>query len=86
MPSPLGWCSAQRIQIIMIAGGNHTTIYQGAPVRTLGRKRAFPLGSPFGGAAERSEAERALTLSGSLTAATSPKGRGKSRLTLWGRA
>ena len=22
------WCSAQRIKITMIAGGNHTTIYQ----------------------------------------------------------
>ena len=30
-----GWCSAQRIRILMIASGNHTIIYA-APVRTLG--------------------------------------------------
>ena len=30
-----GWCSAQRIRILMIASGNHTLIYA-APVRTLG--------------------------------------------------
>ena len=24
---PLGWCSAQRIQILMIAGGNHSAIH-----------------------------------------------------------
>ena len=24
---PRGWCSAQRIKIKMIAGGNHTIIY-----------------------------------------------------------
>ena len=30
-----GWCSAQRIKIEMIAGGNHTIICA-APVRTLG--------------------------------------------------
>ena len=30
-----GWCSAQRIRILMIAGGNHTIICA-APVRTLG--------------------------------------------------
>ena len=36
-PAPLckGWCSAQRIKIEMIAGGNHTIICA-APVRTLG--------------------------------------------------
>ena len=30
-----GWCSAQRIKILMIASGNHTIIHA-APVRTLG--------------------------------------------------
>ena len=30
-----GWCSAQRIQILMTAGGSHTIVYA-APVRTLG--------------------------------------------------
>jgi len=25
-PSPLGWCSAQRIKTAMIASGNHTLI------------------------------------------------------------
>ena len=33
--SDQGWCSAQRIRILMIASGNHTLIYA-APVRTLG--------------------------------------------------
>jgi len=28
-----GWCSAQRIKIAMIAGGNHTTIYRCQPSR-----------------------------------------------------
>ena len=31
----LGWCSAQRIRMLMIASGNHTIICA-APVRTLG--------------------------------------------------
>ena len=29
---PLGWCSAQRIKIAMIASGNHTKMYQVAKI------------------------------------------------------
>ena len=32
---PSGWCSAQRIKIFMIAGGNHTSIYSGQKRKAL---------------------------------------------------
>ena len=35
MASPMGWCSAQRIQNWMIAGGNHTIMSAGKNLRFL---------------------------------------------------
>jgi len=42
-----GWCSAQRIKMAMIAGGNHT-IMQISPPYELRSLRAFPDQAPTG--------------------------------------
>ena len=58
-PSPLGWCPAQRIRILMIAGGNHTIIHA---VMAVSRKLETDegLASPYGRGALKGRRERYL--------------------------